>query len=182
MALISLSNFQVDVDFVLTGQRAKYTELNERMERCREQDREELARLIVWLVRQGAHLMEVRDGTDDMNYVKAAELFHMKEWNTKVSESIWYGIRRNNGYTQQQMADVLDINIKKYREIEKENRIPDAEVLVNLYETTGIVPSALLEGELHNLNALNQIWERFPESIKTKLLEILDRAIALFQE
>ena len=54
--------------------------------------------------------------------------------------------------------------------------------MVNLYEKTGILPSILLGEEISNLSVMNLIWKEFTPEIKKRLLEILDRAYALFEE
>lgn len=178
--LQKLSKQNIDIDFLVTGEATLRTELNDYMERCANEYKEELLQMLVWLVNRGIRMMNKSAEWGRVDYQKDIELFHLKEWNSLAKERVWYGIRRVNHLTQVQMSEILDINIKKYREIEKVNRIPDAEVLVNLYVATGVRPSFLFAEELNNLNTLNYTWKRFTPDVKKELLYVLDRAVLLF--
>ncbi len=181
-ALLNLSKYNVDMDFFLTGQETLVTELDDYLSKCKSEYKRELIMLMVWLVNRGTNMMNKVEEWGSVDYSREVELLRMKERNGEIRDSIWYGIRKMKHLTQDRMAKLLDINIKKYRDIERENRIPDAEVLVNLYEKTGILPSILLGEEISNLSVMNLIWKEFTPEIKKRLLEILDRAYALFEE
>lgn len=180
-ALLNLSKYNVDMDFFLTGQETLVTELDDYLSKCKSEYKRELIMLMVWLVNRGTNMMNKAEEWGSVDYSREVELLRMKEQNGEIRDSIWYGIRKMKHLTQDRMAKLLDINIKKYRDIERENRIPDAEVLVNLYEKTGILPSILLGEEISNLSVMNLIWREFTPEIKKRLLEILDRAYALFE-
>lgn len=178
-ALLHLNEMKVDVDFFITGEETLETELNTYIQRYPEHAAE-IVQIMVWLVNRGISMMDKVQEWGTVDYQKEMELLHLKEWNNLARERVWYGIRKVNDLTQVEMSKLLDVNIKKYREIEKVSRIPDAEVLTNLYDKTGVTPSFLFPGLQNNINILNRTWKNFSPEVKHDLLKVLDEAVALF--
>lgn len=54
-------------------------------------------------------------------------------------------LRRAYGVSQQQMAEIVGVNIKKYRQLEKGNIQLDAELMANIYEATACRPSYFVD-------------------------------------
>lgn len=76
----------------------------------------------------------------------------------------------------------MDINIKRYRRIEKGESEPDAEILVELYEKLKYSPMIILDQKLFYEDRINKVWEGFPDSIKEKLGPVIEKAIGLINE
>lgn len=180
-SLVRLSKENIDIDYFFTGEETCETELNDYVNRYSDY-MNELLPLLAWVVNRGIAMMDKAEEWNCVDYQKEIDLFQMKQWNQQAQERVWYGIRKVNNLTQVQMSEALNINIKKYREIEKVGRIPDAEVLSNLYDKTGIVPSFLMSEKLNNLNVLNHTWSKFTPELKKRLLEMLDMAVGLFDK
>lgn len=180
--LQNLSRQNIDIDYFITGETSVRTELNGYMERCANEYKGELLQMLVWLVNRGIKMMNKESEWGKIEYRKELELFHLKDWDDRAKEHVWYGIRQIYNMTQVQMSDALEINIKKYRNMEKVNKIPDAEILVNLYDITGIAPSFLFADELNNINTLNYTWQKFTPEVQKELLGMLDTIITLFHD
>lgn len=180
-SLVRMSKENIDIDYFFTGEETCETELNDYVNRYSDY-MNELLPLLAWVVNRGIAMMDKAEEWNCVDYQKEIDLFQMKQWNQQAQERVWYGIRKVNNLTQVQMSEALNINIKKYREIEKVGRIPDAEVLSNLYDKTGIVPSFLMSEKLNNLNVLNHTWSKFTPELKKRLLEMLDMAVGLFDK
>lgn len=180
-SLVSLSKQNIDIDYFITGEETYETELNWYVNEYSEYT-SELLPMLAWAVNRGISMMDKSGEWSRVDYQKEIDLFHLKEWSSQAQERVWYGIRQVNHLTQVEMSEALNINIKKYREIEKIGRIPDAEVLSNLYDKTGIVPSFLFSEKLNNLNVLNQTWIKFTPKVKKRLLRLLDVAVELFNK
>lgn len=67
-------------------------------------------------------------------------------------------VRKQIGISQMEMAARLGVGIKKYREIEKEIRYPDAEMLLDFYNMSGYRPSFFMNFVDRRLLALNEVW------------------------
>lgn len=60
------------------------------------------------------------------------------------------------GISQQEMADILGVNIKKYRRLEKGQTKLDAELMANIYEATKCRPSFFLDEENYYLSIISE--------------------------
>ena len=58
---------------------------------------------------------------DPISYILAAD---------DDKRSIWYLLRTFYGYTQKQMELLMEIDIKKYRGLEREEIFPDSEIIL----------------------------------------------------
>ena len=70
-------------------------------------------------------------------FTREIELLRYQVFPHTSKRTIWYKIRMANEMTQSEMADVLDVSVKRYREIEKGNTRANAEVVASLYENLG---------------------------------------------
>lgn len=59
------------------------------------------------------------------------------------------------GISQLEMASLVGVNIKKYRELEKDNIKPDAELLMNIYQNTNCKPSFFLDEKSYYLSLIS---------------------------
>ena len=71
------------------------------------------------------------------------------------------------------MAKVVDVDIKRYRNIEKGERTANAELLMNIYNTLAIYPSYFICGKLENYQCLNEIFQTLSEQNQKKIIEFL---------
>ena len=60
-------------------------------------------------------------------------------FNTRLNQ-----IRKTKGFTAQQMADYLNINIRSYRAYESADRMPNLEILVKIADVLDISTDYLL--------------------------------------
>lgn len=168
-----------DAVFLLTGEDAEYRGVGHYFRKCKSQEgRTELYKLMLWLVSQGVKMQHgLIEDIPDQYYKELRAL----ESGGKA-ESIWEGIRSVEKLTQIEMAKLLDINIKRYRKIEKGRSEPDAEILVELYGKLKYSPMIILNHKLFYEDRINKVWERFPDSIKRKLEPVIEKAIELINE
>lgn len=64
-------------------------------------------------------------------------------------------LRKAYGVSQQQMADIVGVNIKKYRQLEKGNILLDAELMANIYEATKCKPSYFMNEDGFYLSVIS---------------------------
>lgn len=92
---------------------------------------------------------------------------------SKQKNDCWINIRSAFDLTQIQMAKVVDVDIKRYRNIEKGERTANAELLMNIYNTLEIYPSYFICGKLENYQCLNEIFQTLSEQNQKKIIEFL---------
>ncbi len=168
-----------DVVLLLTGEDTGYGCLEHYFRKCKTQrGMAELYRMVLWLVNQGVKLQYgLIEEIPDQYYKELRAL----EYGLN-SISIWEGIRAVERLTQVDMAKLLDVNIKRYRRIEKGKIEPDAEILVELYEKLKYSPMIILNHKMFYEDRINKVWEGFPFSIKRKLEPFIEKTIELINE
>lgn len=99
--------------------------------------------------------------------------------NRSKRNSILAEIRSMEGITQMVMAEKLGVNIKKYRDLEKGNTEPDAELLSLIYEISFCRPSLFFFSESAEKYLLNNLWNKISGEKKNEIIPFLDHAIEL---
>lgn len=93
--------------------------------------------------------------------------------------SVWRNIRKAEDCSQEDMAKIFDINIKRYRSIEKGESMPDAEILQTLYEKMHYSPLLILDRRMYYLDELNRVWEALPEECLKEARILMDQAVKI---
>ena len=75
------------------------------------------------------------------------------------------------------MAKIMDVDIKKYRKIEKGERTANAELLMNIYNTLEICPSYFICGKLEDYQCLEEIFQKLSEQNQEIIIEFLNTGI-----
>lgn len=83
-------------------------------------------------------------------------------------------VRKKLRISQLIMAEKLGVGIKKYREIEREIRYPDAEMLLSFYEMSGYPPVLFLELQDRRMLVLGRVWNAFEEKEREELLGFIE--------
>lgn len=76
------------------------------------------------------------------------------------------------GISQQEMADIIGVNIKKYRRLEKEQVKLDAELMSNIYEATKCRPSFFLDEDNYYLSIISEEC-RYDQKREKQLKDLL---------
>ena len=82
-------------------------------------------------------------------------------------------LRKKLKMTQEQMAEQLDINMKRYRQIEREKVKPNAEILYAVYCQLDYSPQLFLDREKFYIDELNYYWNRLSRKSKVYLESLL---------
>ena len=79
------------------------------------------------------------------------------------------------------MAEIFDVNIKRYRNIEKEKTKPNAEILHTLYHKLKYSPLLVLDQKMYYVDEMNRAWDLFPEDISEELGTIIETILKFVQ-
>jgi transcriptional regulator with XRE-family HTH domain len=171
-SFITLCDNGGDIDFLVTGIKTQATELDDLFYQCPETQRESILKLMVIYVnlaldgqKEDAHLCYTRE----IEILK----FDLAERIHENHNTVWKYMRGISGLTQEKMAAELGIDVKSYREIEKENTMPNVAVLVKLFEKYGYYPSLISKTKTNYLLMLNKIWIDLSANVKKKILSLL---------
>ena len=94
----------------------------------------------------------------------------------------WINIRNAFNLTQIKMAEIMDVDIKRYRNIEKGERTANAELLMNIYNTLEIYPSYFICGKLENYQCLDEIFQELSKQNQEKIIEFLKAEIKFINQ
>ncbi|MCI6430674.1 MAG: helix-turn-helix domain-containing protein [Lachnospiraceae bacterium] len=177
----SLKTFEkngYDVFYLLTGEHYKKGILDIYVEKCK--NTEECARmltLLIWVTEQGI-LKISKDIPENIIHMWKYVTLTVNKYRT---QNIWLNIREVERLSQVRMAQLIDIDVKRYRRIEKMQTLPDAEILATLYEKLSYSPLLFLKNQLYYPDLINRIWEQFPIELKTRLEHMLKEGHDLIQ-
>ena len=88
--------------------------------------------------------------------------------------SMCYHVRKRLQLSQIAMADRLGVGVRKYRELERENRYPDAEILLHFYDMSGYRPMLFLDFYDRRMLLIKQIWNVFDGQEKEEIVGFID--------
>ena len=88
--------------------------------------------------------------------------------------SMCYHVRKQLQLSQLVMADKLGVGIRKYRDLERENRYPDAEMLLHFYDMSGYQPMLFMDFYDRRMLLIKQIWGVFAKQEREEILGFID--------
>lgn len=87
--------------------------------------------------------------------------------------NIFYCVRERQDYTQQKMADMLGVDIKKLRELENGRILPDSEMIWKMYDLFQVSPAFILEDVGGLRKELNYVLDLLEEDDRKLVIRIL---------
>jgi len=158
-----------DIDYLITGKSRYVGIVEEYAAKCTTAlGRIEMVKSMLWVLKLGLILCK-KDTT-----VLEERWKYIQIMDTQNGTSIWERIRKTERVSQENMAEKLDINIKRYRKIEKLEVTPDAEILHSLYAVFGYLPQIIMDENSFCMSEINKIWDEFPVDIQIMLKRSLD--------
>lgn len=90
----------------------------------------------------------------------------------RKSSNIFLVIRHAIGSRQKPMAENLGVDIKKFRELEKDRCLPDSEIIWKLYNLFQISPAVVLKDKNSMVNEISSLLET-AEEIGARIIDII---------
>lgn len=168
-----------DLCQLLTGKKRETGFINKVLEQCDTMQKQmELLRQIFWTIE--VHRRKEAMSQDELSpeAYKSIFLFHKDCDNLTV----WERIRKNDNLTQVSMAALLDINVKRYRRIEKGLVGPDAEILYTLYQKLYYSPLIFFDKKELYLDELNRCWKQFSKETQRRMEQFIKVALDIINE
>lgn len=175
-----------DLNYILTGEKHEKTELDGYYERCAQNRREALLELMLWSLEQSCVLQgaieypskqesgEIRGTAQERSFLTRIEYVRLRMQNEAARKSVWYGLRKAHRLTQQKMADIIRLDIKKYAQIEHGTRMPDAEILLEIYDLWGVAPNVILGKRNGDMQELNVLWKSLSYENRQRVIRTLE--------
>lgn len=154
-----------DIDLVITGESGD--PILQSIERISSNDEKEfisVLKLCDWAIYQWS----LEDGREETIGKKLLKVFIDNGSSKMPLEKL----REAFGVTQDQMAEIIGVNIKKYRMLEKGKVRPDAELMANIYNATKCKPSYFVDENTYYLSVISDEC-RYGENREKQLSELL---------
>ncbi len=160
-----------NIDYIITGDEfdSGKTELEEAFDSFGEgKEKEFIMKLCaeIMIERAGKYYTPKKKVQENLILLEAM----LKSWRRF---SMIYFVRQRMDLTQIAMAEKLGVGIKKYRELEREVRYPDAEMLLGFYDMSGYRPMLFLNFYDRRLLLIKQIWSMLTSKEKKIMLEFV---------
>lgn len=97
--------------------------------------------------------------------------FSLKEKNQQF-HNIFLLLRYSMGWQQKKIAEKLGVDIKKWRDLENERKLPDSELLSRLYERFYISPAIVFENKKDLESEITVSLEKMGLEVEQKILEV----------
>lgn len=152
-----------DIYYLITGKRQKPGYINKLLEECNSPEMERmLLRCYLLYLEAGIYKAQGKVEEEICHYLRMAEA-------TLKEDTIWRGIRISEQVTHIKMAEMLEINRKRYAKLENKVIGADAYLLNQLYRKFHFFPFQIFEKGNFYLNELNQLQETLPDSIQEEI-------------
>ena len=177
--LESLLNDGWDIDYMITGKTQAPTgrDLTDYLEQNIGGAWRDIKEVLLWIIgvefRKDGGLPD-EESRCEYNMLKLL-------LNGEVYVSALAAVRDLSGTTQIEMAERLGVDIKTYRDFEKNKNYPDAELLTKIYEISFCRPSIFFYHDDMERYLLNGLWNRLSEDRKKEALEYLDYSIKVYK-
>lgn len=164
----------LDVDYLITGKKTEDSILNILIEKCSAQGQAKFLELINWVLELEIESSRRKDIIVPRGIYYKSEILRLKSCTQK---NIWKIIREVNRLTQVNMADGLKLTLSRYRQLEKDISLADAEILMQLYEFLQYPPSIVISEKCYCLTPLNEIWRQIDSFSKKEIADYLKLSI-----
>lgn len=162
----------MNIDYLLTGKNYDYSaeELDEVLGEFDGTDRNFAMKMLAEVIVERFDRIDIteRENVAEKNIRLLTAI--SQSWN---DFSMINFVREEQNCSQIEMAQRLGIGIKKYRDIERENRYPDAEILVNLYSMSGYQPTLFMDVQDRRLMAIKMIWVALKSDEKKNIINFI---------
>ncbi len=170
--LKAFSDVGMNIDYLLTGKNYDYSaeELDEVLGEFDGTDRNFAMKMLAEVIVERFDRIDIteRENVAEKNIRLLTAI--SQSWN---DFSMINFVREEQNCSQIEMAQRLGIGIKKYRDIERENRYPDAEILVNLYSMSGYQPTLFMDVQDRRLMAIKMIWGALKSDEKKNIINFI---------
>lgn len=175
----------LDIDFLITGKSAKTTifhTLEKELLSPLSAARYSYTDLILFSLNKVSESDIINN--DEMNGLKYLQRLLRYSFlsGNKQKDDCWLNVRNAFNLTQIKMAEIMDVDIKRYRNIEKGIRTANAELLMNIYNALEIYPSYFIYGKIENYEHLEQIFQNISLENQREIVEFLKAGIKFINQ
>lgn len=160
-----LSRVKVDLYYIFTG----YRSIEKYYEHFQQYPYVELC-CYLGIIYSMVVLNDCRFNTEKWKNVAKRVKYMPLVLDCKNCINIFLFVRQMKGISQKSMAEILGVDIKKYRELEKDRCLPDSEIIWKVYNFFNISPAMVLKDKKSVISELSTLIE----AVEVNGIEIMD--------
>lgn len=165
---------QEDVFGLLTGKKNEVKALDKYVYRYENPEKtNRILQVIHICIEEGMRIAKLDNGKSMQKAYKLLKVLDLDE------NDIWSKIRQVEKFTQKQMAYILEIDIKKYRKIEKGQNEENAVILALLYERLHYSPMLFLDRRRFCIDEYDFIFSKFSKNLQNRILRYIELFVEL---
>lgn len=92
----------------------------------------------------------------------------------RINDNLLFALRRTAECSQQKMAEMLGVDIKKIRSMENGDSLPDSEILWNLYQIFRIPPAIFIKNERGMAHAIGCILDMLGQENREHAMAVVE--------
>ncbi len=167
--LIKLQSCGFDIDYIITGENIgnEYYRVIGSFTNFDEDKKGFLLRMLGELIINAVDKYE-RVERKKAKYVELLSSM-LKRWE---NFSILWFVREQKGYRQEDMARHIGVGVKTYRKLEREQKYPDAEIMLELYEMSGYPPSLFFNFVDRREFVICEVWQLLSPEDQKMILQL----------
>lgn len=173
-----LCTSDVDVLYVFTGKRASDGEELSELQEC---GPEELMCYLGMLYAMARTAKAIDKKKTVFGVIQEQlEYIQCERGNNGAKNNIFYCVRIRKELTQQKMAELLGVDIKKLRELENGRILPDSEMIWKMYDLFKVSPAFILEdtkGLWRELNCALNLLEEDDRKMAVRILKDMHKML-----
>lgn len=164
-----------DIDYFITGKKYNYisSQVSDMVDDAA--DKKAALQLVAWAFEQELRKIGALDEADVLFEIKLLK----KRAHQTSENSLLLDIKDILEVSQPILADMMGVNIKKYRLIERNVINPDAELLLRIYQGTGCRPGLWLDFDKIDYLLISDLWQRLTSQAKAEVLLLLKRGLSV---
>lgn len=112
---------------------------------------------------------------------KQLEYLQYASGGARPNPNIFYCVRDHYGHAQEKMADMLGMDIKKLRGLEKGRKLPDSETIWRMYDIFGVSPAFILKDAVGLRKELDYVLGLLEADDRGILLQVVGSAHKLMR-
>lgn len=167
-----LCTSDVDVLYVFTGKKASDGEELSELRECGPEELMCYLNVLYALAKTAKTVDKKKTAFETIQ--EQLEYIQCEGGNSGTRNNIFYCVRIRKELTQQKMADLLGVDIKKLRELENGRILPDSEMIWKMYDLFKVSPAFILEdakGLWKELNCALNLLEDDDRKIVVRILK-----------
>jgi|GEM_PF-5347648 len=172
-------NLKWDINYILTGREVGKSVFDKYLFSQPREVQKKLTGLVLWTIR----IVNIESDTKQINTLISYWAKSKDEYGHKNKITIDNGllklVRDNMDLSQKEMAELLEIDVRKYGKLERGEIRPTLQSLLSIDRKLGYSPSFVLFGEINSLPYINEAWNNFSDDVKRKIVILLENGIQL---